>query len=109
MEPLDERALEEAPEPFAKQEAASEPIELEALAAGASLTDLIPPASAGMTQTPHSSSDGSLSEGDVDRIARRVVELLGEKVVREIAWDIVPEMAERFVRARIQELESEPE
>jgi CheY-like chemotaxis protein len=102
--------LAEPPEPLAAPEVASEPIELEALAAGASLTDLIPPESSVKAQEPLSApSSGPLSESDIDRIARRVVELLGEKIIREIAWDVVPEMAERFVRARIQELESEPE
>jgi CheY-like chemotaxis protein len=73
--------------------------ELEAIAAGTSLTELkkmIPDVSA--PRTP-------LSDEDVDRIARRVVELLGEHVVRKVAWEVVPEMAERFVRERLQELE----
>lgn len=48
-----------------------------------------------------------LSEGDLDRIARRVVELMSDKIVREVAWEVIPEMAEMAVRERIKELESE--
>jgi hypothetical protein len=80
--------------------------DLEALAAEASLTDLkslIPdsaPAASGSV-----SSVGPLSDADVDRIARRVLELGGERVVRRIAWDVVPELAERLVKERLEELE----
>jgi len=76
--------------------------DLEALAATASLTDLkrLIPAAPAAPPEPY-----ELTDADVDRIARRVVELMTEKAVREIAWEIVPEMAERFVRARIEELE----
>lgn len=73
--------------------------ELETLAARASLTDLtriVGAAPAG---------DRPLSEDDVERVARRVVEILGERVVRKVAWDVVPEMAERLVRERLRELE----
>lgn len=48
-----------------------------------------------------------LSDGDVDRIARRVIELLGEEVVREIAWDVIPDLAEIVIKDRIRELESQ--
>ena len=47
----------------------------------------------------------ALSDGDVDRIARRVVQLLSDKIVRDIAWEVVPEYAERLVRERIAEVE----
>jgi CheY-like chemotaxis protein len=79
--------------------------DLEALAAEASLTDLkslIPrAASAGSA----SAAVGSLSDEEVDRIARRVLELSGERIVRKIAWDVVPELAERLVKERLEELE----
>ncbi|MBK9090206.1 MAG: hypothetical protein IPL90_14590 [Holophagales bacterium] len=47
----------------------------------------------------------ALSDGDVERIARRVVQLLSDKAVRDIAWEVVPEYAERLVRERIAEVE----
>jgi hypothetical protein len=76
--------------------------ELEALAAEASLTDLkslIPESS------PAAPPAAPLSDADIDRIARRVLELGGERVVRRIAWDVVPELAERLVKERLEELE----
>lgn len=48
---------------------------------------------------------GGLSDSDVDRIARRVVELISDRLVRDIAWEVVPEYAERLVRERIAEVE----
>ena len=81
------------------------PGELEALAAEASLTDLkslIPKATASAAATP---AAGPLTDDDIDRIARRVLELSGERIVRKIAWDVVPELAERLVKERLEELE----
>ncbi|HEY3349750.1 MAG TPA: response regulator [Thermoanaerobaculia bacterium] len=90
-------------EPPASHESRSE---LEALAAEASLTDLksLIPDSAPAT-SGSASSVGPLSDADVDRIARRVLELGGERVVRRVAWDVVPELAERLVKERLEELE----
>ncbi len=48
-------------------------------------------------------------EADVDRIARRVIDLLGEKVVRDVAWEVVPDLAEVILKARIRELEASVE
>ena len=50
-----------------------------------------------------------LSDEDVDRVARRVVELAGDGVLREIAWEVVPDLAEVIVRERLDKLESELE
>jgi CheY-like chemotaxis protein len=50
-----------------------------------------------------------LSDRDVERIARRVAELVGEQAVKEVAWEIVPDLAEVVIRDRIQQLESEVE
>jgi CheY-like chemotaxis protein len=49
----------------------------------------------------------SMSEEDVDRVARRVIELLSEEVVREIAWDVIPDLAEIVIKDRLRELESQ--
>jgi DNA-binding PucR family transcriptional regulator len=81
------------------------PGDLEALAAEASLTDLeslIPQAAAAASK---SAAAGPLSDDDIDRIARRVLELSGERIVRKIAWDVVPDLAERLVKERLEELE----
>lgn len=53
--------------------------------------------------------NGRLSDDDVDRIARRVVELLGDKAVRDVAWEVVPDMAEVIIRDRLRELEAQVE
>ncbi len=99
--------------------------ELEAMAAAARIEDLsalIPSSSASATApigllpasyetTPEpdgsavEASTSALSDADVDRIARRVVQLLSDKIVRDIAWEVVPEYAERLVRERIAEVE----
>ena len=47
----------------------------------------------------------TLSPADIDAIARVVVERLSERVLREIAWDVVPDLADIIVRERIRELE----
>jgi CheY-like chemotaxis protein len=53
--------------------------------------------------------NGRLSDDDVDRIARRVVELLGDKTVRDVAWEVIPDMAEVIIRDRLRELEAQVE
>ena len=49
----------------------------------------------------------SLTDEDVERIARRVVELMTGDVVKNIAWEVVPDVAEMVVRERVRELENE--
>jgi CheY-like chemotaxis protein len=73
--------------------------DLEVLAARASLGDLTRLVGAG------GAADRPLADDEVERIARRVVEILGERIVRKVAWDVVPELAERLVRERLRELE----
>ena len=51
--------------------------------------------------------EGRLSADDVDRVARRVVELLGDEVIREVAWEVVPDLAEVVIKDRLRELESQ--
>lgn len=53
--------------------------------------------------------NGHLSDEDVDRIARRVVELLGDRTVRDVAWEVIPDMAEVIIRDRLRELEGQVE
>lgn len=51
--------------------------------------------------------DGSLSDEDVERIARRVVELASAEVLQAVAWEVIPDLAEVVIRERIQELEGQ--
>jgi hypothetical protein len=53
------------------------------------------------------SETADLSDEQVDRIARRVVELLSDQVVRNIAWEVIPDLAEMVVKERIRQLEAE--
>ncbi len=51
----------------------------------------------------------ALSDEDVDRIARRLLELVGDKPVRDVAWEVVPDLAEVVIRNRLRELETQVE
>ena len=67
----------------------------------------VPPSLATDTPSMPIAARGELSEEQVDRIARRVVELMSEQVVRNIAWEVIPDVAEMLVKERIRQLESE--
>ncbi len=47
-----------------------------------------------------------LTEEQIERIAALVVAKLSDRVLREIVWEVVPEVAETVVKRRIEELES---
>ncbi|HEY6322940.1 MAG TPA: response regulator [Thermoanaerobaculia bacterium] len=69
------------------------------------------PASQTSADASHAAEAGAaaLGDQDVDRIARRVVELIGDKVVRDIAWEVIPDLAEVVIKDRLRELESQIE
>ncbi len=67
------------------------------------------PLAVGSVTPASANGGGGLSDDDVDRIARRVVELLGDKTVRDVAWEVIPDMAEVVIRERLRELESQAE
>ena len=73
--------------------------------------DVEPPAApAAAVETPAAAAEApagsrELSDDEVERIAKRVVELAGPLLER-VAWDVVPDMAEMLVRQRIRELEA---
>lgn len=50
-----------------------------------------------------------LADEEIERIARRVAELIGAQTVREVAWEVVPDLAEVAIKQRIRELESQLE
>jgi CheY-like chemotaxis protein len=86
-EPEAEPEPEPEPEPAPPSFAAPEPAETAAPAMAVSGRDL--------------------TDEQVDRIARRVVELMSVEVVRNIAWEVVPDLAEMVVKERIRQLEAE--
>jgi CheY-like chemotaxis protein len=57
-------------------------------------------------ETTQESGGVGLSDEDVDRIARRLLELATDRI-EHIAWDVIPDMAEVVVRERMRELEAE--
>ena len=57
---------------------------------------------------PAAADATSLTPADIDAIAQAVVARLSERILREIAWDVVPDLAEVIVRERLRELEREP-
>lgn len=56
---------------------------------------------------PIAARSADLTDEQVDRIARRVVELISDQVVRNIAWEVIPDLAEMVVKERIRQLEAE--
>lgn len=58
---------------------------------------------------PAEGPSGPLSDEDVDRIARRILQILGDGPIRDVAWEVVPDMAEVVIRSRLRELETQVE
>lgn len=63
------------------------------------------PAQAEESVTSMPSEVAGLSSAAIDAIARRMVEQMSEKVVREIAWEVVPEMSELLIKQKLNERE----
>lgn len=61
------------------------------------------PASISSAPSAASISPDQLSPEMIDAIARRVVEMMSDKVVREIAWEVVPDMAELLIKRQLEE------
>jgi CheY-like chemotaxis protein len=123
-EPLVEPQLQwSEPEPFAALEAepfAAHPEPEPAFPPGPTLQSAYPPGPTEPAYPPgptvaaeaseaSGNGHGRLSDDDVDRIARRVVELLGDRAVRDVAWEVIPDMAEVIIRDRLRELEAQVE
>jgi CheY-like chemotaxis protein len=66
------------------------------------------PAVAPAWPTPHASSNGggSLSEGAIEEITRRVLDRLSDQVVRNTVADVISGIAERLVREEIERIKS---
>ena len=72
-------------------------------------TPAVAPPATGMPVGSVSLRSDRLSDEDVDRVARRVIELLGDKVVKDVAWEVIPDLAEVVIKDRLRELESQVE
>ncbi|HEV2705291.1 MAG TPA: response regulator [Pyrinomonadaceae bacterium] len=73
----------------------------EDVAAGASVSASAAGSGAGVSQGLITLEQ--LSPEVIDAVARRAVELLSERVVQEIAWEVVPQLAELMIRRRLDE------
>jgi CheY-like chemotaxis protein len=69
---------------------------------------VVPPAPITVPAPQVPAIQGELSQDQVDRIARRVLEL-ADPLIERIAWEVIPDMAEMLVRQRIRELEEAAE
>jgi CheY-like chemotaxis protein len=58
---------------------------------------------AAATPAAQTASPGDLSPETIDAIARRVVEQMSDKVVREIAWEVLPDLAELLIKQKLHE------
>jgi CheY-like chemotaxis protein len=65
------------------------------------------PAAAPSAPAAVSVAAGDLTDEQIEKIARRVVQMLSADVVKNIAWEVIPDMAEMVVKERIRQLESE--
>jgi len=45
----------------------------------------------------------TLAPADIDAIARRLVELISPDVVREVAWEVVPDLVDMVIRSRLDQ------
>jgi len=54
-------------------------------------------------QPPPSFTGGQLPPEMIDAIARRAVEMMSDKVIREIAWEVVPDLAELLIKRQLEE------
>ena len=75
----------------------------------AAASDFALPKAPAAAAAPALATTGPLSDADVDRIARRMIDLLGDKPVRDVAWEVVPDLAEVLLKSRIRELEASVE
>jgi CheY-like chemotaxis protein len=63
-----------------------------------------------LSDVTHSRSvvPAELSQEMIDAIARRAVEMMSDKVIREIAWEVVPDLAELLIKRQLEDKESQP-
>jgi hypothetical protein len=62
--------------------------------------------SAAAQLTANRVESGALSPEVIDAIARRVVERMSATVIQEIAWEVVPQLAELMIKRQLEEKKS---
>lgn len=68
-----------------------------------------PAAAAAHAATPSNGPQAPPPAAVVEAAARDAVNALAERVVREVAWEVIPDLAEAIIRRRIRELEEQME
>jgi len=58
---------------------------------------------------PGGASPATPPPPEVERAVREAVAGIAERIVREVAWEVIPDLAEAIIKRRIQELEQEAE
>ncbi len=58
---------------------------------------------------PAADRASSIPKETLERAVREAVAGISEKIVREVAWEVIPDLAEAIIKRRIQELEQEAE
>ena len=99
---LDEEPFEAVPETWPEDDEAGDD---ERSMADTSPIDPPEDSSTGPVAVAAEDDRRALTDDDVDRIARRVIELASDRL-EQIAWEVVPDMAEIVVRQRVRELEA---
>jgi CheY-like chemotaxis protein len=108
-----EAARPPGPERLADVEPAFEPEPPRAAAAPAappeSFADVAPaePAAAPVAVPASEAASLSVPVEMVEKIAQRVVAQISEKTVREIAWEVIPDLAEALIKQEIERLKAE--
>ncbi|HSP13697.1 MAG TPA: response regulator [Thermoanaerobaculia bacterium] len=105
---MPEPAAPPEPEPAAEEEPSMPTPEEQPAWAATPEPPIAMPAPPSASSEPSAAGNGvDLSEEQIDRIARRVVQLMSDQVVRSIAWEVIPDLAEMVVKERIRQLEGE--
>jgi CheY-like chemotaxis protein len=74
------------------------------LTAEASFSGIAPPA---VAPAPSIASEVPVPVDMVAQIAQRVVGQMSEKILREVAWEVVPDLAEALIKKEIERLKAE--
>ena len=108
FEPEHESHPEPEPEPQrADSSVFEEPAPVSVFPAAAEEVPFEAPVEPEISTPPAAALSGDISDEVIERIARRVVQMLSADEVKKIAWEVIPDMAEMVVKERIRQLESE--
>lgn len=99
-EPAPEPQLERQPDPTPAPPVVEAAAEVNTPPPSADVEDLLGLESI-FSQQPQSVS-ALMTEDDIDRIADRVIQRLSSHAIESIAWDVVPDIAERIVREELK-------